>query len=85
MKIDDGALQVEITIVPPKGRSGGRKIGLKVPDRPPIPRITRLMALAINSRIWSTAAKSVTTPTSPVWSRFACADDPDYELAESSP
>ena len=40
-------MEVEITIAPAKGRRGGRKSGPKVPDRPKIPRITRLMALAI--------------------------------------
>src|SRR5438034_5720493 len=40
-------MEVEITIVPAKGRRGGRKSSPKVPDQPRIPRITRLMALAI--------------------------------------
>lgn len=50
MKSRDETLQVEITIAPAKGRSGGRRRsagGPKVPDPPRIPRITRLMALAI--------------------------------------
>ncbi len=47
MSIDDRALQIEITIVPVKGPRGGRKADPKVPDPPRIPRIARLMALAI--------------------------------------
>jgi hypothetical protein len=50
MSIDDGTLQVEITIVPAKGRKGGwhRSPAVpKVPDPPRIPRIARLMALAV--------------------------------------
>ncbi len=50
MKIDTQTLQVEITIAPAEGRKGGqrsRASGSKVPDPPRIPRITRLMALAI--------------------------------------
>ena len=49
MNIDDRRLQVEITLVPAKGRNGSqrrRPSGPKVPD-PRIPRIARLMALAI--------------------------------------
>jgi hypothetical protein len=40
-------MEVEITLAPAKGRRGGRKPGLKAPDPPRIPRIGRLMALAI--------------------------------------
>ena len=49
MKSDGALLQVEITIVPAKGRRGdqGRKAGPTMPEPPRIPRITRLMALAI--------------------------------------
>jgi len=50
MKSDDETLQIEITIAPAKGRKGGQRRnagGSKVPDPPRIPRITRLMALAI--------------------------------------
>ena len=50
MSIDDGTLQVEITIVQAKGRKGGwhRSPAVpKVPDPPRIPRIARLMALAV--------------------------------------
>jgi hypothetical protein len=48
MNFDDRTLQVEITIVPAKGRQGGqRRSDPKMPDPPPIPRIARLMALAI--------------------------------------
>jgi len=50
MKSDDQTLQVEITIAPAKGRQGGqgrRPSESKVPDPPRIPRIARLMALAI--------------------------------------
>jgi hypothetical protein len=50
MKIDTQTLQVEITIAPQEGRKGGQRScasGSKVPDPPRIPRITRLMALAI--------------------------------------
>jgi len=50
MKIDTQTLQVEITIAPAKRRKGGQRSsasGSKVPDPPRIPRITRLMALAI--------------------------------------
>jgi hypothetical protein len=50
MKIDTQTLQVEITIAPAERRNGGQRSsasGSKVPDPPRIPRITRLMALAI--------------------------------------
>lgn len=50
MKSEDQTLQIEITIAPAKCRRGGQRRsagGPKVPDPPPIPRITRLMALAI--------------------------------------
>jgi hypothetical protein len=50
MKIDTQTLQVEITISPAERRKGGQRSsanGSKVPDPPRIPRITRLMALAI--------------------------------------
>jgi hypothetical protein len=50
MKIDDERqLQVVIMIAPSKGNPCGRrgKIGSTVPDPPKIPRIARLMALAI--------------------------------------
>jgi hypothetical protein len=42
------SMEVEIILAPAKGRRGGRKAVPKVPsDQPRIPRITRLMALAI--------------------------------------
>jgi hypothetical protein len=51
MKSEDQTLQIEITIAPAKGRKGGRRRSPgaepKVPDPPRIPRITRLMALAL--------------------------------------
>ncbi|MGA2182830.1 MAG: hypothetical protein ABSH47_07350 [Bryobacteraceae bacterium] len=50
MKSDDQTIEVEITIVPAKGRQGGQRRGTsesKMPDPPRIPRIARLMALAI--------------------------------------
>src|SRR5881296_1499722 len=47
MSIENGAMEVEITIAPAKGRRSGRKAAPKVPDPPRIARITRLMALAI--------------------------------------
>jgi hypothetical protein len=50
MKSDDQTLQIEITIAQAKGRKAGRSssaAGPKVPDPPRIPRIARLMALAI--------------------------------------
>jgi hypothetical protein len=49
MKSDEQTLQIEITIAPAKGRKGGqrRSDGPKVPEPPHIPRIARLMALAI--------------------------------------
>lgn len=50
MKRDDQALQIEITLARAKGRKSGKRgnaDGLKVPDPPRIPRVTRLMALAI--------------------------------------
>jgi hypothetical protein len=50
MKIDTQTLQVEITIAPAERRKGGQRSsasGSKVPDPPRIPRIARLMALAI--------------------------------------
>ena len=50
MKIDTQTLQVEITISPAERRKGGQRSsasGSKVPDPPRIPRIARLMALAI--------------------------------------
>ena len=50
MKSNDQTLQIEITIAPAKGRNGGRQgrpAVLKTPDPPRIPRIARLMALAI--------------------------------------
>ena len=50
MKGIDQTLQIEITIPPAKGRNGGRQgrpAVLKTPDPPRIPRIARLMALAI--------------------------------------
>jgi hypothetical protein len=51
MKIDTQTLQVEITIAPHEGRKGGQRSsrtrGSKLPDPLRIPRITRLMALAI--------------------------------------
>jgi hypothetical protein len=48
MNIDDRTLEVEITIAAAKGRSGQRREAKrKAPDPPCIPRISRLMALAI--------------------------------------
>jgi hypothetical protein len=47
MKSNDQTLQIEITIAPAKGRKGGRQGSPKVPDPSRIPRIARLMALAI--------------------------------------
>ena len=50
MKNNDQTLQVEIIIGPAKGRKGSQRHsagGSKVPDAPRVPRITRLMALAI--------------------------------------
>ena len=50
MNIDDPTLQVEIILVPSKGRNGSQRrrlLGPKVPDPPRIPRIARLMALVI--------------------------------------
>jgi len=47
MKSSNETLQIEITIAPAKGRTGGRQGSPKVPDPPRIPRIARLMALAI--------------------------------------
>jgi hypothetical protein len=50
MSAVNGTLQIEITIAPAKGRKGGRHLSPAVPkvlDPPRIPRITRLMALAI--------------------------------------
>jgi len=47
MKSNDQTLQVEITIVPAKGRQRHIVGGPKAPDPPRIPRIARLMALAI--------------------------------------
>ena len=50
MKVDTKTLQVEITIAPAERRKGGQRSsvsGSKVPDPPRVPRITRLMALAI--------------------------------------
>ena len=45
--MSDENMEVEITVAPAKGRRCGRKAGSKVADQPRIPRITRLMALAI--------------------------------------
>ena len=47
MKSDDQTLQIEITIAPAKGRQRHIVGGPKVPDPPRIPRIARLMALAL--------------------------------------
>jgi hypothetical protein len=47
MKSDEQTLQIEITIAPAKGRQRHSVGGPTVPDPPRIPRITRLMALAI--------------------------------------
>ena len=50
MSSPNGTLQVEVRIAPPKGRKGSQRRnagGSKVPDPPRIPRITRLVALAI--------------------------------------
>jgi hypothetical protein len=50
VKIDNQTLQIEITIASAKGREGGQRSstsGSNVPDPLRIPRITRLMALAI--------------------------------------
>jgi hypothetical protein len=49
MSLDDQKLQVEITIDPSRSRPDGqrRRAVSKVPEPPRIPRITRLMALAI--------------------------------------
>src|SRR5439155_24375490 len=47
MSSESGSMEVEITIAPAKGRRGGRKHGPKIAEQPRIPRITRLMALAI--------------------------------------
>jgi hypothetical protein len=49
MNIDDRTLQVEITIAAARGRRSGKRweAKRKVPDLPRIPRISRLMALAI--------------------------------------
>ena len=50
MSVDERTLQIEITIVPSKRRKGGQRSSdaeAKSGDAPQIPRITRLMALAI--------------------------------------
>jgi len=50
MSIDERTLQIEVTVVPPKGRRSGPRrgpAGAQTPDPPRMPRITRLMALAI--------------------------------------
>ena len=50
MSVDERTLQIEVTVVPPKGRRSGPRrgpAGAQTPDPPPIPRIRRLMALAI--------------------------------------
>ena len=47
MKSDEQTLQIEITIAPAKGRQRHSVAEPKAPDPPRIPRITRLMALAI--------------------------------------
>ena len=50
MSIDERTLQIEVTVVPPKGRRSGPRrgpAGAQTPDPPRTPRITRLMALAI--------------------------------------
>src|SRR5687767_1615544 len=50
MKSNDQTLQVEITIAPAKGRNGGRRSSVavpKLPEPPHVPRVARLMALAI--------------------------------------
>ena len=47
MSIENGAMEVEITVASAKGRRGGQKPGPNLPDQPRIPRIARLMALAI--------------------------------------
>lgn len=50
MKSDDEALQVEVTIATSNGRKGGHRRSPavhKASDPPRIPRLTRLMALAI--------------------------------------
>lgn len=50
MKGDDRTLEVEVTIVPPKRRKGGQRSSgteSQPADAPQIPRIARLMALAI--------------------------------------
>ena len=50
MSVDERTLQIEITIVPPKRRKGGQRSSdaeAKSGDAPQIPRIARLMALAI--------------------------------------
>jgi len=50
MSAVNGTLQVEVSIAPAKGRNGGQRrstAGPKLPDPPRVPRIARLMALAV--------------------------------------
>jgi hypothetical protein len=47
MTPSDPRLEIEIALAPAKERRVGRKSGPKVADQPRIPRISRLMALAI--------------------------------------
>ena len=50
MSAVDGTLQVVVSIAPASCRKGGRRCsspGLKLPDPPRVPRIARLMALAV--------------------------------------
>lgn len=50
MKLDDRTLEIEITLARPRGRNSGHRpkpMKPRLPDSPCIPRIARLMALAI--------------------------------------
>ena len=50
MSAVNGTLQVEVSIAPAKGRNGGQRRSTaepKLPDPPRVPRIARLMALAV--------------------------------------
>ena len=69
---EDGAVQVEVAISlrprrPKASPDAQIAPAADLPGPPRIPRITRLMALAIKFQVWSTAARSATTQIWPSW------------------
>ena len=61
-------VELEVMLdLPSQLADGSQPAATPPPQRERIPRVTRLMALAVNTRRWWTAAISETMPISPAW------------------